>query len=284
MNATDPIAWRSIENAIHYWIVNATGIAGARVRTQRNRDSGEAKGPDPRATISVPSLIPLGESSSMLLDAIMVQRYTVIVDGAGEVGVDFYPAASLTPQRISITALEDDTAETSAAALLVALQAELPAGYTAAFEEDSDVAILVTGSADAPEFAAAPADPDMLTVATRIPRHPRLWYQSHRLVYRIEFSGAVVSAADTEESASITGASNAANAMALAKLWRVRLLDGPMRELGFEPKGFPLSEPSVPGDRSRSRAVLDVAVHGLLTGAEQTITARAFGVSTSIAA
>ncbi len=281
--ATDPMAWREAENAIHSWIVQSTGIAGARVRTQRNRDSGEAKGPDPRATISVPAMVPLSLPSFMRLDAIMVQRYTVTGVGPGEVGIDFYPAQSLTPQRISILAAEDDEPSVSAAALLLELQAELPAGYTAAADA-TDTAILVTGSTAEPEFAALPADADFLTVLTRMPRHPRLWTQKHRIVWRIEFSCANVSAANTEDAADLVGTGLAANAMAVAMLLRERLLDSPMRLLGFTPAGYPTTQPSVPSTRDRSRAVLDVACEGLLTSAEKTITARAIRVSSSLAA
>jgi hypothetical protein len=282
MMATDPLAWRECEDALHHWLVQSTTIDAARVRTPRNRDSGEAKGPDPRATISNPSIVPLSLPSSKLLDAIMIQRYTVTAVGPGEVGIDFYPADSLDPQRISIVAAEDDTPAESAAALLLELQSVLPDGYTAAAA--TATAIDVTGSEEQPEFAAKPADAAMLTVATRMPRHPKLWYQSHRIVWRVEFSGPSVSAADSQDVDSNVGSSLAANAMASAQLMRVELLDGPMRRLGLTAQGYPTSQPSIPNDRSRSRAVLDVAFRGLFTSATKTITARAIGVSTSIAA
>ena len=45
------VDWVGVEDAIHSWCKQATGIDGTRIRTLSNRDLGEAKGPGPKATI-----------------------------------------------------------------------------------------------------------------------------------------------------------------------------------------------------------------------------------------
>lgn len=273
MAVTDPADWLAIENALWSWITRATTIPTDRVRVQINRDDGEARGPAPKATISLVSLVPTSQQMITPIPRIMQQRYTVTADGPGEVGVDFYPADSLTPQRISIVAAVDDPPDVSAAALLAQLIADLPVGYTAIADPEDTASILVSGDTDTPVFASTPADADFLSVTTAIPRIINLVVIQHVATWRVSF-----------RAGDVAGTAAARNAMATALLYRKTYLDPLLYPLGFFPAGEPFSDASVPIDRSESLAVLDVAAIGLLTGAVATNIMRAAGLTLTASA
>jgi hypothetical protein len=268
MAVTDPADWVALENAIHTWIKRSTAVPGDRIRVQIPRDDGEARGPAPKATIELISLVPLSQQMIKPYLRTMVQRYTVLSDSAGEVGVDFYPADSLVPQRISIMAVDEDPPATTAAALLVQLTADLPTGYTAAADPDDTASVLVSGATATPVFASAPADDALLTVATVMPRIVNFLVILHAATWRVSF-----------RSGEVAGASAARNAMASALLYRKTHLDPTMYRLGFRPAGEPFTEATVPTDRGESFAVLDVAVIGPLTGAVAAQVMRQAGLS-----
>lgn len=273
MAVTDPIAWTQVEDALWYWISQCTGVPADRVRVQIPRDDGEARGPAPKATLELISFVPTSKTMIAPIPSIMEQRYTVIANGPGEVGVDFYPDVSLVPQRISIVAGVGDPPATSAAALLLQLQADLPAGYTAIADPEDPASVLVSGSVDEPLFAALPADALLLSVFTTMSRFPDLLKVQAAIVWRVSFRANDVS-----------GLGLAANAMAKAVTFREELLDPRMRRLGFFSAGTPLSEPTVPTDRSESLAVLDVRFIGHCTGAVARTVMRALGFTQTAAA
>lgn len=272
MNIADPVAWTQIEDAMYDWIAGCSGIDADRVRHLVPRDDGEARGPAPKAVIrliSDPPTMQRGEETQLRITR---QRYTVIADGPGEVGVDFYPGRSLTPQRISIVAGAGDPPATSAAALLGQLTADLPAGYTASADPEDTASVLVDGSEAEPLFTASTADAALLTVATPIPRFVKVYRIEHRITYRVEFRADAVS-----------GPTIAADAKSRAVMYRRSLLDPAMARLGFRPAGTPLSESNVPTDRSESLAVLDVAFLGWFTGAEGRTPVRVAGYTQTAA-
>src|SRR5690606_32787467 len=116
------------------------------------------------------SLVPTSQQGKQPQLRVQRLRLTVTAAGPGLVGIDFYPARSLTPQRIAITAGDGDEPATSAAALLAELQSELPAGYTASADPENPAALLLDGSDGSPVFAAASANTALLTVSVAIPR------------------------------------------------------------------------------------------------------------------
>lgn len=264
MSATNPIDWERIEDALWAWIVQSTGIPGDRVRVLITRDDGEARGPAPKATISLVSLVPTAMQGRLNQLRVQRQRLTVLRKGPGLVGVDFYPGRSLTPQRIAVMAGEGDEPDAIAVALLGELQSQLPDGYTASADPDDDAAVLLDGTEASPLFATSSANDATLSVFTAIPRIVAIRYMEHRLVLRVTFRASGVS-----------GSSTAANAMAKAMLYRQSRLDPAMRRLSFRHGGFPQSQAAVPADRGESTAALDVAFFGFLTGAEAAVAMRA---------
>lgn len=130
MSATDALPWTEVENALARWAYKSAGIDPARVRVVSPRSLGEARGPAPKVTISLLSLLPLSQVGESTLRLVMQQRYSIVA-GAGEVGVDFYPGYSFTPQRISVAAAANDAPSATAQALLAQLQADLPVPFTA---------------------------------------------------------------------------------------------------------------------------------------------------------
>lgn len=273
MAVTDPAAWEDIEQAIWYWLSQCTGIAGDRVRNPQPRDYGEARGPAPKAVLRLLSLVPNSQQMITPLPQTMVQRYTVIANGPGEVGVDFYPGTSATPQRISIVAGVGDPPNVSAAALLLQLQADLPAGYSAVIDPLDDTSIRVSGSEAEPLFASAPADPALLAVSTAMPRFPDLVTVRVTAVWRVEF-----------RANDVNGLGIAANAMSKALLYRRTLLDPAMARLGFYPAGTAFIQAEIPVERDESLAVLDVQFVGHLTGAVANTAMRQVGLTQTAAA
>ena len=269
---TEPLAWESIEDALQVWVTRSTGLDPKRVRVQQPRDSGEARGPYPKATISLLTFRPDQQQGRSRIPSIVRQRYRVLADGPGEVGVDFYAGTSLEPERISTVAGPGDPPATSAAALLVELQANLPDGYTASANPDDDTEVIVDGSEEQPLFTAAPANSALLSVTTSVPRFPVFLRMRTYLVWRIEFRADAVS-----------GSGMAANLMAKAELRRASLLDPAMHALGLWSAGTPASLPSVPATRDESLAVLDVAYFGHLTGAQAATALRAIGLNLTAA-
>jgi len=272
MPVTDPIALDDMEDALWNWVVQSTGIDGAHVRVQTERDQGEARGPAPKATISLVSLVQLSQQGRSTIRQIMTDRYTVIADGPGEVGVDFYPGTSLAPQRISIVAGVGDPPATSAAALLVQLQADLPAGYTAILDPNDATAVLVTGSSGSPLFASATADAALLTVTTAEPHLPYFTRIECQIVWRVTFRADGVS-----------GVTMATGSMNKAMMHRRTLLDPAMHALGFRHAGTPQATPFVPITRDESIATFDVAFIGLATGAFAAVAMRAAGLTETAA-
>lgn len=273
MPVTDPAAWDQVEQAIWYWISQCTGIAADRVRNPQPREFGEARGPAPKAVLRLLSLVPNSQPMTTPLPQIKVQRYTVIANGPGEVGVDFYPDVSETQQRISIIAGVGDPPNVSAAALLAQLQADLPAGYSAVIDPEDDTSIRVSGSAAEPLFASATADAALLTVTTAMPRFPDLITVRVTPVWRIEF-----------RANDVNGLGIAANAMSKAMVYRRTLLDPTMVRLGFYPAGTPFTEAEIPTERDESLAVLDVQYVGHLTGAVANVAMRQVGLTQTAAA
>ena len=138
MSATEPLALTQAEQALWDWAYKASGIDPRRVRTRTPRRIGEPRGPSPKVEISLLSLVPVTLNWESILPQVMRQRLTVL-EGAGEVGVDFYPGYSFDPQRISVTAGAGDPAAATAQALLAELLAELPAPYTAQLDPSTVV-------------------------------------------------------------------------------------------------------------------------------------------------
>lgn len=256
MAVTKSVDWRGCEDALHDWIAASCGIPGSDVRVQARRDQGPARAAPPKALIRLLSISALSQQMSERWPQIMQGRVTVIADGPGEVGIDFFSGTSTTAQRISVVADAGDPPATSAAALLGELQANLPAGYTAGADPNDDASILLEASAGSPMFAHAPADADLVTATTPVPRFPEFVAIQHLVVWRIEFRAAEVAGPDF-----------AADMMASAKLYRATLADPRMRALGFRTAGWRGAVPSVPDDRAESLAVLDAAWIGLFTGA-----------------
>jgi hypothetical protein len=268
MAVTNPVDWEAVENGVHTWLRLATTIPSDRIRIQTPRDDGEAKGPAPKATISLLSLVPTSQQMITPQRRTMQQRYTVIADGPGEVGVDFYAGDSLVPQRISIMAALADPPDVSAAALLAQLTADLPTGYTAIIDPADAASVLVTGDTDSPVFASRTADAAMLTVSTTMPGVVNLLIIQHIATWRISF-----------RANEVAGGNAARNAMASALLYRKTYLDPGLYPLGFTPAGEPFTESNVPTDRAESLAVLDIAAIGPLTGAVAAQIMRAAGLS-----
>jgi hypothetical protein len=270
MTVVDTVAWPQVENALHDWIVQSAGIAGSDVRFQVPRDEGPSKGAPAKALITLLGIVTLQQTSRQTQPRVVRQVYTVIADGPGEIGIDFYAARSLTPQRISIAAGIGDPPATSAAALLVELTANLPAGYTASAEGSDGVS--VEGSTSDPLFAATTVNSSLLTVATPSPRFPYLLRQEHRANWRVSFRDDGVS-----------GSGTAAARMSKAMIYRRAMLDQRMLRLGFRAAGTLQSQPNVPGDRGESQAVLDVSFIGYMTGATAATAMRAAGLTLTAA-
>lgn len=271
--STDPIAWVPVEDALISWARRATGFADGDVRLVPQRELGAARGPSPKIQISPLSIVPLSTVGRIRYTQIQQQRYTVVAAGPGTVGVDFFAGESLTAQPISHTAAPAETPASSAAALLLELQADIPTGYTASADPEDPAAVLVDGSAAEPFFAALPIDPALLTVADALPHSADLLAIQHRLVWRLAF-----------RSSSTSGASQATAAMQRCALLREELLDPALRELGFENAGTPGWQPSITADRVETAALMDIAYRGCMTAAVARTFGRAVGLDTQLAA
>jgi len=263
VSKTEPLALSDVDKALWYWAHTAAGIDPTRVRTQTRRDLGEARGPAPKVTISLISLLPTSQTGESKIQLVTKERYQVVA-GAGEVGVDFYAGMSITgPVRISVAAGPADPPEDTAAALLVELVANLPAPYTAEADPEDATALIVTGTSDEPVFASAAVlppdpevDPQLLTVTEIVSRHTIFKRIRCDVVWRVTFRAAGVS-----------GTSRATSAATKAMTFRSDLLDPAMRKLGFEAAGTANFEPFVPISRDESIATLDVRFRGIMTGA-----------------
>ena len=272
MSATNPIAWTAIEDAIHTWVVRSTGLAGQDVRLPAPREDGGARGAPGKAEISLISLVETSQQGRKKIPSIVRQRYTVIADGPGTVGINFFEGDSLVPQPISIVAGVGDPPATSATALLVALAADLPAGYSAAADIDDAASVFVVGSTGEPLFAALPVDEALLAVATTMPRFPVLTRIQITMVWRVTF-----------RSSDVSGETTAAANMSKAHMGKRSLLDKPMYALGFASGGSPLTTANIPAARNQSDAAIDVRFIGLMTGAEAAIAMRAVGLTQTAA-
>lgn len=266
MSATDPIAWTGIENAHTYWVRQATGLPGPDVRLQTARSKGGARGPGPSALVSMLSLTPVSQQGRTVIPNITEQRLTVIA-GAGEVGIDFYPARSFDAQRISVAAGGGDPPAVTAAALAAELTANLPTGYSAAVDPGDTSSVILGGSAAEPLFSSAAAVPALLAVATTVPRWPYFVYVLATMVWRIQF-----------RTPAVNGNGLAASLMSQAMTYRRSLLDPELRKLGFTHAGTPATLTAVTSDRDESTAVLDVASRGWMTGAVAAVAMRRAGL------
>ena len=269
----NPVDWVRAEDVIANWAYQAGDIDKDRVRIQTPRGQGEARGPAPKATISLVSLVPLQTQGRETQARVMQQRCTVTAVGPGEVGVDFFPGHSQVPQRISIVSGIGDPPAVSAAALLGALQGALPAGYTASADGADPASILIDGTAATPLFASLAADPALLTVTTPMPRYPVILRLEHAVVWRI-----------TVRAEAVAGPNFAANAISKMMVHRRSWCDQYMYPIGFRPAGTPQATPFVPPERDESLGTLDIRFIGLMTGAEATTAMRVAGLTLTSAA
>lgn len=266
MTGSIPINMVGLEDAFFRWVTGTTGLPDERVRFPASRDKGPAKGPAPSAEIRLLTQVDVGVVSERVWPQTMTRRHTVIA-GAGEVGIDFYPGDSLTPQRISVVAGAGDDPAVTAAALLVEFTANLPAPYTAALVVGDPTTVEILGTVDEPVFASAAAVPALLSVKDGVPRFPYLSTQLERLTWRITFRAPAVN-----------GDATAGQFMSMAKRHR-KALHRMTYALGWSVKNYPASEPSIPTDRRESTAVLDVALLGNSTGAMAATPLRALGTT-----
>lgn len=260
---TNATRWVEIENALHTWVRKATGLAGSDVRFTATREEAPALNAPPRAYIRFLAMTAIGQQARLRGSEIQVLRLTVIDDGPGTVGVNFYPARSSVAQPISIVAGAGDPPATSAAALVAQLATDLPAGYSAAIDPDNDDAILLSGSEAEPLFAAASLDLGILTVSTSIPRYPAHVTLRHQMVWRVEF-----------RAVDVRGALTAAGMASQCVLYRATLADPTLGQLGFLTAGWRALNYSVPIDRVESTAFIDAAWIGDFNGYEMTQAAR----------
>ncbi len=272
MSATIPIAWTAMEDALVAWVRAATGFGANDVRLVPQRESGAARGPAPKVQISLLSMVPQSRAGTRKIIQTVRQRYTVIANGPGNVGVDFFPDTSLTPQQIVYVAGIGELPPSSAAGLLAEL-ANLPTGYAASADPQDTASVLVDGSDDEPLFDASPIDGALLSVADAIPRVTDLRNILHRLVWRIAFRRTATN-----------GPAEATRSMQDCMLFREDALDPPLREIGFYNAGTPGAQPAITADRVETLALLDIAVRGRMTVAFARQVGRAIGFQTQLAA
>lgn len=273
MSATAPIALERIEDAIHDWVATSTEIPGARVCFVEERDAGAPDVALPAALILSTSLIPISQPERRKVPSIMQQRITVLVEGPGvfavrvDVGWDFDA-----PTTITYTSMAAEAEDVVAAALLVQLQADLPAGLTAIVDPTDDTSLIVTGSTNVPVFAVAAVDTDQLRVVTLRERFPELECEWSRMIWRVNF-----------RATPLRGFGAALDLMARAKKDMSRLLQPALHRAGWRLAGILLAQPTSPADRSESQATLDFAIEGYATAAYQVPAARQIGIALTTA-
>jgi hypothetical protein len=226
------------------------------VRFPEGRDAGPARGPAPTVEIRVLSIVDLSQPWEQLAAPQIMSRRHLVIAGAGEVGIDFYPADSLTPQRISVIAAAPDDPTVTAGLLLAELTANLPAGYSAQLDPANAAAVLLEGSSSEPVFASLAVDAALLSVADYVSRYPVIAGQHLRMVWRVTF-----------RSAGVSGSGIGARLMQNCKTHR-GILNRSMLALGWSSGGFPASIPFLPTDRRESTAALDIAILGASLGAQ----------------
>lgn len=261
---TAPIAWTMLEDAVHDWAAEATGIPGPDVYFVEQREVGLARPAPPAAEIETLTISTIGRTDEIRVAQIMEQRYTVTADGPGTVGVLFYLNRSLDPQTITITAGVGDPPATSAAALLAKLGTDLPTGVTAAADPEDTASVIVTGSEDEPLFAASPATPALLLVTTLLERFATVRAAWTRMTWRVTF-----------RSANTRGHDTAIALLAKAKMALDRSLRPKLGAAGWLFKGA-LASSSAPTDgKKETAAIFDFALEGNATEAVQAIAMRA---------
>lgn len=279
----EPIAWTNVETTIGNWIRDSTDFDVVNIRLVGQRETGIPRGPAPKVQFFLLSLVQRSKVGRIRYRQVQRQRYTVTATGPGVVGVDFFPDVSLTPQTIAYSAGIGELPASSAANLLIELQANLPAGYTASADPGDTASVLVDGSAAEPFFAALPlsaganpapppADlPPITTVIDAIPNRSDLLVVEFRFVWRLDF-----------RSAFTNGPSQAANAMMRCQVLREDRLDPAMRALGFHSEGTLATLTANTPDRVESTATYDVAFRGRMTLAVARTLGRAIGFDVQV--
>lgn len=272
MTATSPIAWEMLEDAIHDWVAEATAIPGSRVCFVEERDAGPPDVALPAALIQCTSQVAIGQSEIRKIASIVQQKITVLVSGPESFGVRVYVGFDFaSPTDITYVSGAVETPAVVAAALLVELTANLPAGITAAVDPDDATSLIVTGSSGVPLFALAPLDADTVSVTPLRERFPELECEWSRMVWRITFRGQP-----------LRGFGSALDLMTRAKKAMQRRLRPLVQAAGWRLSGLLLAQPTNPADRSESQATLDFALEGYATAAYQAPAARQFGLALNV--
>ena len=259
---TAPIALEQLETAFSTWVTSSTGAAPYFVEPA---DSGAPIPAPPAAQISWFGLVQISKPQIVKIPSIMVQRYTVTAAGAGTVGVDFSLGFTETPTAISITAGGGDTEDTSAAALLAELTAELPAGVTAAADPEDTASVLVTGSTAQPLFASTALG--ITSVTTVVQRYPELEAEWSRMTWRTSW-----------RSSQTRGFLTAGDLLLRARKDVERILRPAIRALGWDKVAVIAAlTPSPTRGDSTSQATLDLSLEGWATRAYQDPAARLAG-------
>jgi hypothetical protein len=279
MTATAPIAIELVENAIHDWVVAATGIPGERVCFPEKRDDGAPDVALPAALIQVAtSLVPLSQPEVRTIPSIVKQQITILVDGPGTfavllyVGFDFDSPLTFSYDSPDQGLDPQETPDISAAALFAIIDAGLPAGITAAIDGDDPTSIIVTGSTDEPLFALAPSDADLVEITPLVERFPELEVEWSRMVCRVTFRGVEV-----------RGFATGFDLMTRARKAMHRVLKPKLQAAGWNLAGILLAQNTTLADRSETQGTLDFALLGYATAAYQVPAARRIGHALNVA-
>lgn len=274
---TAPIAWELLEDAVHDWVAASTGLPGNRVCMVEPLDSGAPDPGPPSALLQCTDSIRIGQADVRKIPSTVIQRVTVCVGGPGSFGVRVYVGFDFdAPAVITYvsTAVGDD-AETPAqiaTALLAELDANLPEGITAEADPKDAASLLVTGSSAVPLFASEPVDESTIAVTPVRERFPELECEWWRLIWRVTF-----------RAEPLRGFGSATDMMTRAQKHMSRLFQPRALQAGWQFKGWLLSQPIYPPDRSESQATLDFALEGFATAAYQDPAVRRIGFSLDVA-
>lgn len=267
---TSPIAWELLENAIHDWVVDSTGLPGDKVYFVEPESAGASEPPAPAAQISLLSgPLALGQEEKRKIPSTVIQRLEVLAIGPGNVGINLYVGYSEVPLPIVHVADVGESIADAAAGLLVELVANLPDGITASADPADAAWIQIIGSTDVPLFASAPVDPVMLRVTPLRERWPTLALKWSRMTWRVAF-----------RSGETRGPQTAAAMMASTQ-HRTRLFLPRIHAAGWQHKGTLAALAETGASRTESTAALDFAIEGYSTDAYQSPAGRLIGFSVS---
>ena len=264
-----PIDWTALEDAIHGWAVDALGIPGSSVYYVEPELAGATLPPVPAAQIQpLAGPIRLYRPQVTKVPGVTRYRVTVLGDGAGDAGLRFYAGSTLVPLTIPLAAALDDPPSTTAAALALAVDADVPVGYSAAVDPEDDTTVIIDGSEAEPMFALAAADPAFASVTLSRARWTEVELAWSRITWRVLL-----------RSATARGFGSAADMLARLGSGIERKLGPRLRAAGWLWKGTIASLPTLPPDRTEFRAALDFAVEGYASTHYQITPARAIRIA-----